>query len=77
MLKYIKRRCVDEEEDSENESKLSEPSMSKAEKEVSVKKIRLYDSYLAMVLNDWLSRRFCYAFQRKSHYVITTHCLLH
>jgi hypothetical protein len=32
MLKYIKRRGVDKEEDSENESKLLEPSMSKAEK---------------------------------------------
>jgi hypothetical protein len=31
MLKYIKRKRVDE-EDSEKESKLSEPSMSKAEK---------------------------------------------
>jgi hypothetical protein len=48
MLKYIKRRRVDEEEDSENESKLSTPSTSKAEKEVTYKKIRLYDSYLAM-----------------------------
>jgi hypothetical protein len=37
-LKYIKRRRVDEEEDSENELKLSEPSMSKAEKEMTDKK---------------------------------------
>jgi hypothetical protein len=37
MLKYIKRRRVDEEEDSENETKLSEPSTSKAEKEVTDK----------------------------------------
>jgi hypothetical protein len=39
MLKYIKRRRVSEEEDSENESKLLEPSMSKAEKEVTDKKV--------------------------------------
>jgi hypothetical protein len=46
MLKYIKRRHVDEEADSENQSKLSEPNASKA---VADKKIRLYnDSYLAM-----------------------------
>jgi hypothetical protein len=32
MLKYVKRRRVDEEENSENESKLSEPSKRKAEK---------------------------------------------
>jgi hypothetical protein len=38
MLKYIKRSHVDEEEDSENESKLSDPSISKAEKEVTGKK---------------------------------------
>jgi hypothetical protein len=38
MLKYIKRRRVDEEEDSENKSKLSEPSRSKAEKGVADKK---------------------------------------
>jgi hypothetical protein len=31
-MKYIKRRRIDEEEDSENESKLSEPRESKAEK---------------------------------------------
>jgi hypothetical protein len=42
MLKYIKSRRVDEEEDSENESKLSESSTSKAEKEVTNKN-RLYD----------------------------------
>jgi hypothetical protein len=49
MLKYIKRRRVDEEEDRENESKLSEPSTSKTEKEVTDKKIRLYnETYLAM-----------------------------
>jgi hypothetical protein len=39
MLKYIKRRRVDE-EDNENESKLSEPSTSKAEK-VTDKKLAL------------------------------------
>jgi hypothetical protein len=32
MLKCVKRRRVDEEDDRENESKLSQPSMSKAEK---------------------------------------------
>jgi hypothetical protein len=49
MLKYIKGRHVDEEKDSENESKLPEPSASKAEKEVTDKKIHLYnDIYLAM-----------------------------
>jgi uncharacterized alpha-E superfamily protein len=49
MLRYIKRRHVYEEEGSENQSKLSEPSMSKAEKEVTDKKVRVYkDSYLAM-----------------------------
>jgi hypothetical protein len=32
MLKYIKRRRVDDEKDSKSESKLSEPSRSKAEK---------------------------------------------
>jgi hypothetical protein len=32
MLKYIKRRRVDEEEDSENESKYSEPRTDKAKK---------------------------------------------
>jgi hypothetical protein len=42
MLKYIKRMRVDEEEGSENESKLSEPNTSKAEKEVTDNKIRLY-----------------------------------
>jgi hypothetical protein len=42
MLKCIKRRCVDEEEDSENERKLSEPRTSKAEKGVTDKKILLY-----------------------------------
>jgi hypothetical protein len=34
MLKYIKRRRIDEEEDSENERKLSQPRTSKAEREV-------------------------------------------
>jgi hypothetical protein len=38
MLKYVKKRRIDEEEDSENDSKLSEPSKSKAEKEVTDKK---------------------------------------
>jgi hypothetical protein len=38
MLKNTKRRRVYDEEDSENESKLSEPSTSKAEKEVTHKK---------------------------------------
>jgi hypothetical protein len=48
-MKYIKRRRVDEEEGSENESKSSQPSMSKAEKETTDKKILLYnDSYLAV-----------------------------
>jgi hypothetical protein len=47
MLKCIKRGRADEEEDSENESKLSEPSVSKAEKKVTHKKIYFYDSYLA------------------------------
>jgi hypothetical protein len=49
MFKCIKRRRIDEEEDSENESKLSEPSTNKVEKEMTNKEIRLYnDSYLAM-----------------------------
>jgi hypothetical protein len=49
MMKYIKRGQVDEEEDSKNESKLSESSVSKAEKEVTDKKIHLYNnSYLTM-----------------------------
>jgi hypothetical protein len=49
MLKYIKSRHVGEEEESENESKLSEPSTSKAEKDVTGKKSRLYDDiYLPM-----------------------------
>jgi hypothetical protein len=49
MLKYIKRRRVVEGEGSENESKLSQPSISKAEKEMTDKKDRLYDdSSLAM-----------------------------
>jgi hypothetical protein len=43
MLKYIKRSPVDEEDDSKNESKLSEPSTTKAEKEVTDNKIRLYN----------------------------------
>jgi hypothetical protein len=48
MLKYIKRRRVDE-VNSENESELSEPGTNKVEKEVTDKKFRLYnDSYLAM-----------------------------
>jgi hypothetical protein len=38
MLEYIRRRHVDEEKDSENESKLSGPRTSKAEKEVTDKK---------------------------------------
>jgi hypothetical protein len=37
LLKYIKRTRVDEEEGSENESKLSEPSTSEAEKEATDK----------------------------------------
>jgi hypothetical protein len=37
FLKYIIRRCVDEEVDSQNESKLSEPSTSKTEKEATKK----------------------------------------
>jgi hypothetical protein len=41
MLKNKKRRYVDEEEASENESKLSEPSTIKAEKQVTDQKIRL------------------------------------
>jgi hypothetical protein len=47
---YEKRRRNSEGEDSENESKLSEPSTSKAGRVVTdIKKIRLYnDSYLAM-----------------------------
>jgi hypothetical protein len=40
-LKYIKTKHVDEGQDSENESKLSESSTSKAEKEVTGKDIRL------------------------------------
>lgn len=48
MLKYLKRKHVSEEEDSENGSQLSQPSTSKG-REVSDKKIRLYnDSYLAI-----------------------------
>jgi hypothetical protein len=48
MFKYIKIRPCDV-EDGENESELSEPSMSRAEKEVSDKKNRLYnDTYLAI-----------------------------
>jgi hypothetical protein len=39
MLKCLERSHVDEEEHSENESKLLEPSRSKAEKEVTDKKI--------------------------------------
>jgi hypothetical protein len=41
VLKYFKRRRVGEEEDSENDSKLSELSMSKAEEEVTDKKFAL------------------------------------
>jgi hypothetical protein len=49
----MKRRCVSEGEDSENESKLSEPRTSKAVRVVTaIKKIRLYnDRYLAWVLH--------------------------
>jgi hypothetical protein len=39
MLKYIERRRVDEEKDSENESKFSEPSMGKAETKWPIKKL--------------------------------------
>jgi hypothetical protein len=49
MLKYVKRRRVDEEEGSENESKLSQPSASKAEKKATDKKnLAFTTSYLAM-----------------------------
>jgi hypothetical protein len=49
MVTYIKTRTVHEEEDSENKSNLPHPSTSKAEKEMTDKKIRLYDnSYSAM-----------------------------
>jgi hypothetical protein len=41
MLEIIKRRRVVEEEDSENKSKLSEPSTGKVEKEVTDKKFAL------------------------------------
>jgi hypothetical protein len=41
MFKYIKRKHINEEEDSENKSKLSQPSMSKAEKEMTDKKLLL------------------------------------
>jgi hypothetical protein len=57
MLKYIKRRHIDEEEDSVNESKLSELRTSKAEKEVTDKNFPLkrqllgYGFYL-----DWRRR---------------------
>jgi hypothetical protein len=49
MLKNIKRRRVDELEDNENESKLPKPRTSKAGKEATGEKIRLYnDSYFAI-----------------------------
>jgi hypothetical protein len=49
MLKFIKRRHVDEEEVSENGSKLPGLSTSRAEKEVADKENRLYnDRFLAM-----------------------------
>jgi hypothetical protein len=48
MLKYIKRRRVDEEKDSENESKKSEPSTSKAETKWLIKKF----AFTTIVLGD-------------------------
>jgi hypothetical protein len=57
MLKYIKRRCVVQEEDSENESKLLAPSTSKAEKEVTDKKF----AFTMTVIGHW----FCMAWRRK------------
>jgi hypothetical protein len=47
MLKYVKRRRVDEEKNSEKESNLSEPSKTKEEKQVAVKKFAFTTSYLA------------------------------
>jgi hypothetical protein len=46
MLKYVKRRRVDREEDSENDSKLPDPSTSKAEKEVTNKENSPLQRYL-------------------------------
>jgi hypothetical protein len=59
MLKCTKTKRVDEKEGSENKSKLLEPSTSKAEKEVTDKKIRLYkDGHLSMGFT-WTAEENC------------------
>jgi hypothetical protein len=45
-LKYIKRRRVGKEENTADESKLSDPSTSEAEKEVTGKEIQVYTELL-------------------------------
>jgi hypothetical protein len=66
ILNYIKRRPVDEEEDSENESKLSESSTGKAEKEVTDKNSPLQRQLLG---------RGCYMDWRRKFPASIVHCL--
>jgi hypothetical protein len=54
MLQYIKRRRIDEEEDSEKESKLSEPCTSKQEKVLLIKNSPLQRQLLGYgFYTDW------------------------
>jgi hypothetical protein len=75
MFKYIKRRRDDEEDDSENESKLSQPSTSKAEKEVTDKKEFAFTTtvtwpWVSHGLETKISRFHCALFQGKNYQIL-------